>query len=739
MSLPPSPAPTASPPSNKRSEFATSSTNLGSNDRNERKKRARFEDEGQVIDHRSPPSSLGLKPRRKTGDGRGKSSHLNRPHPLGVKPMGNSFFSTRNDRASTFGLLARLDDDLIIHIISLLLDPCRINGNTTILSGDPSLLTSKRGIQLIRDLVNLESTSKGFHVLVNSLNSIWRDLVLSFGYGDRLERWSGSWKSTFIYHWSKDVGTPDLTKPWRASCLRENPHLFSDTLYHPFRLATTPLEKYLVADMESPHYKAGKTCAIPVLDVSVRGSEVTFRREFAESNRPVILKNAMPEGEWKCRSWSLDELASRWKGRTFRAEAVRMEIGCYLDYSRSMERLSSGKVGSLFEDREEEELNDQDVSQDSLENSEGWSTFQPNAIPDESPYYLFDSTFAEDEEASKEWKVPEILVNSCRTEEDDASTSVLAGGEEGRGGSTRRSASSDAEVRSDLFSLLGDQRPDHRWIIAGPKRSGSGWHKDPNGTSAWNAVLGGRKYWMMLPPDKVPPGVFVSEDEAEVTAPLSIAEWLIGFVDETRRRLGPGGTEIEVGGEPQLLEGVCEEGQVVYVPSGWWHLVVNLEESVALTQNLVSPPELGKVLDFMKNKLDQTSGFKRRSSNPTRTETNDDEGGHVGIYLDFVERLKLFDERLLREGLEELYRIERRREEEEESSRSIQRVLNKRRRNEFETGRGRFWERLKRGSDVKEVPESIGKVSEDKDLPEIGSNLFASVVEQQDGLDEIPW
>lgn len=29
----------------------------------------------------------------------------------------------------------------------------------------------------------------------------------------------------------------------------------------------------------------------------------------------------------------------------------------------------------------------------------------------------------------------------------------------------------------DLFTLLGDARPDWRWLIAGPYKSGSGWHK----------------------------------------------------------------------------------------------------------------------------------------------------------------------------------------------------------------------------------------------------------------------
>ncbi|KAI1808301.1 hypothetical protein F4811DRAFT_501883 [Daldinia bambusicola] len=41
----------------------------------------------------------------------------------------------------------------------------------------------------------------------------------------------------------------------------------------------------------------------------------------------------------------------------------------------------------------------------------------------------------------------------------------------------------------DLFELLGKERPAHRWLIIGPKRSGSTFHKDPNATSAWNAIL----------------------------------------------------------------------------------------------------------------------------------------------------------------------------------------------------------------------------------------------------------
>ena len=34
----------------------------------------------------------------------------------------------------------------------------------------------------------------------------------------------------------------------------------------------------------------------------------------------------------------------------------------------------------------------------------------------------------------------------------------------------------------DLFASLGANRPDSRWLIIGPERSGSTFHKDPNAT-----------------------------------------------------------------------------------------------------------------------------------------------------------------------------------------------------------------------------------------------------------------
>lgn len=43
----------------------------------------------------------------------------------------------------------------------------------------------------------------------------------------------------------------------------------------------------------------------------------------------------------------------------------------------------------------------------------------------------------------------------------------------------------------DFFTLLGEQRPDHQWLIIGPERSGSTFHKDPNATRSISRREGG--------------------------------------------------------------------------------------------------------------------------------------------------------------------------------------------------------------------------------------------------------
>jgi len=170
----------------------------------------------------------------------------------------------------------------------------------------------------------------------------------------------------------------------------------------------------------------------------------------------------------------------------------------------------------------------------------------------------------------------------------------------------------------DYFKVLGEEkRPHYKWVIFGPNRSGSTFHVDPNGTSAWNAVLRGRKKWILFPNDEVPPGVFPSEDNASVVCPLTPLEWYENFYDTL---LSCGDDDFE--GEEtskrayHFQETICEAGDVIFVPSQWWHCVVNLppehddqdqdEEDrnvhLALTANFVSRSNMPTVLKILDSK-----------------------------------------------------------------------------------------------------------------------------------------
>nr|CCC52713.1 conserved hypothetical protein [Trypanosoma vivax Y486] len=152
--------------------------------------------------------------------------------------------------------------------------------------------------------------------------------------------------------------------------------------------------------------------------------------------------------------------------------------------------------------------------------------------------------------------------------------------------------------RDDFFKVLGTQRPRYRWIVAGPRRGGSSFHIDPNYTSAWNANLTGRKRWILLPPGCTPPGVFPSEDMSEVATPVSLTEWLLNHYDSTVEQWRGIGYEC-----------ICEPGDIIFVPCGWWHFVINLEDSVAITQNYVSECNLPNVIKFLSAMTSSISGI----------------------------------------------------------------------------------------------------------------------------------
>ncbi|RHZ76460.1 hypothetical protein Glove_197g80 [Diversispora epigaea] len=149
--------------------------------------------------------------------------------------------------------------------------------------------------------------------------------------------------------------------------------------------------------------------------------------------------------------------------------------------------------------------------------------------------------------------------------------------------------------QEDFFEVLADKRPPYRWIIIGPARSGASWHVDPTGTSAWNTLLSGRKRWALYPPHIFPPGLTISRHHHG-------HHQVLLYNEENYEKYSTTSLFWYLEVYPQLLldsnlplEIIQEPGQTIFVPSGWWHMVLNLEDTIAVTQNFANINNLENV------------------------------------------------------------------------------------------------------------------------------------------------
>lgn len=90
-----------------------------------------------------------------------------------------------------------------------------------------------------------------------------------------------------------------------------------------------------------------------------------------------------------------------------------------------------------------------------------------------------------------------------------------------------------------------------------------------------------------------------SPDGAAVTAPISLMEWFVNYYPA-----------LQQSGIP-YVEATVSAGDLVFVPRGWWHAVLNLDDSIAVTQNYVPTSQLAHTLLFLRDKADQVSGVPR--------------------------------------------------------------------------------------------------------------------------------
>jgi histone arginine demethylase JMJD6 len=110
-------------------------------------------------------------------------------------------------------------------------------------------------------------------------------------------------------------------------------------------------------------------------------------------------------------------------------------------------------------------------------------------------------------------------------------------------------------------------RPGWHWVYVGPRNSYSELHVDVMCTSAWTKILAGTKRWILFPPGQEK------------------------YLFTKKRRIRKSILKERSGFSPpsQCLAYQCitRAGDVIFIPSGWWHQALNTELTVAITENFV--------------------------------------------------------------------------------------------------------------------------------------------------------
>jgi hypothetical protein len=150
------------------------------------------------------------------------------------------------------------------------------------------------------------------------------------------------------------------------------------------------------------------------------------------------------------------------------------------------------------------------------------------------------------------------------------------------GAATTQKRAASAGPHDETLVLPRPTPPSPQFYVGGP---GTGaplhYHED-----AWNTLAHGRKAWFLLPPSA-----------AEYTT-VPIADYVIDVLPrlKDRQRQGTAGKAGEGGGgafawAPGSRPLVCaqEAGDVIYVPAGWGHAVLNLAPSVGFAVEFFTP------------------------------------------------------------------------------------------------------------------------------------------------------
>ncbi|KAG2387256.1 hypothetical protein C9374_001588 [Naegleria lovaniensis] len=402
------------------------------------------------------------------------------------------------------------------------------------------------------EICQVALVSKTFLVLSED-DKLWRQLVLNEFEGNFWYQFC--WKYTYIHTWYAKH-RPNVECPYKG---------YTSTLYTRWSRSGYEMNQFEIPFSHIQRISAD----------SITYEE--FLERYAKFQVPVIITGAL--NTWKAmENWKFDKFLDKYGEVEFKTDQAVSHL--YPHYSE------------LYQQYLQDKKEGKDLSKYDNERRQGnikikfrnYYHYMHNN-KDENPIYIFDSKFGErDSRLVDEYEVPQFF-------------------------------------KEDFFEqcLDAEERPLFRWIVIGPARSGTQFHMDPYLTSAWNALICGRKRWLFYPLNHVSEDLEEAIEEMKHAEQEMIKERLM-FEKQVKTQLLHEGKigkiyedefEIKDSNKPipsyvpcsEPLEWLTDEyytainqgrrpweciqypGDLIFVPSGWWHMVLNLDDTMAVTQN----------------------------------------------------------------------------------------------------------------------------------------------------------
>ncbi|XP_076085091.1 uncharacterized protein LOC143055927 isoform X2 [Mytilus galloprovincialis] len=137
-------------------------------------------------------------------------------------------------------------------------------------------------------------------------------------------------------------------------------------------------------------------------------------------------------------------------------------------------------------------------------------------------------------------------------------------------------------AEENFFNLFPDEvRPWDCLMLWGSQFSRSSLHMDPYNWTATNAVLYGQKSWMLFPP---------GQDELLYIYPNRKCHFPLDCVryDSPIDAFVPDSTKYPHFDKAQYLEVTVTAGEMLIIPTGWYHQAFNEEETLAISSQIMN-------------------------------------------------------------------------------------------------------------------------------------------------------